>query len=539
MNRLRVVGVTLVGLALIILWLNWPRDVFGDETLFLEAPGLLAANQSQQSAGIAREQRVRINWGALSPATQQVRLNLFDDVVLTADRLRVDQSRADGFVWVGRVVGAPDSLVTLSARGDLLMGSVRLAGLERYRVVTSETDALGRRYHRIQELDPTSLTEPHRETDAIAPQPSAVELGQWQGTEPEQCEDGSIVDLLVAYTAKARDMVGGTESIKALLDLRVSEMNSANIDSAGGFTWRLADTMEVTYDESGDIMTDLDRLRIPDDGYMDGVQSVREAADADLVNLVISNGSDGACGLAYQMLELQPWFANYAFGVTALDYEGNYSCSTLTMAHEFGHGMGNSHDLGNSGGSALFPYSYGYQDPNSAFRTIMAYDCEGESCPRINHWSNPGVQFNGLPTGVEFDVNVNYGADVVRSMNETSKTVSNFQPICASEPPTATPTVTVEPDGSPVPSETPLPTATYEPTATETATAIPTVATPEETPTAQPSATPSPTDTATVTSVIPATPTAAPTSSPTAQPTATGTLTPTLDILIAIPVIFR
>lgn len=518
-----------MGLALIALWLNWPVAAFGDDTLFLDAPQVTAALTVEHEPDITRERSARVSWNALTPNTQQLRLNLFDDVVLTTQNLRIDQQDSDNFVWVGRITGAPDSLVTLAVRGNHLVGSVREKGLERYRIIGGEADSLGRIAHRIQEIDPSEQIEPNG-IDAIVPRPSAQELAEHQDTSTETCEDGSLIDLLIAYTAAARELVGGTESMEALIDLRVSEMNSANLASAAGFQWRLADSMEVTYDESGSLMTDLNRLRITDDNYMDGLHMVREAADADLVNLIVAEGTDGACGMAFQMNELQPWFSDYAFGITALDYAGDYVCSSLTLAHEFGHGMGNAHDYANSGGGALFPYGYGFQNPGGAFRTIMAYDCGGEGCPRINHWSNPNVLFNDAPTGVEYDDTIDYGADVVRAMDEARQTVANFRPTCDVAP-TETPTLTPVPDASPVPSETPQPTATDTPTPTSTATTE--VVVPSATP-----ITPSPSPTVTSSPTTISTE-SAPTSTPGATSTLTVTPSVTRPITLPLPYILQ
>jgi hypothetical protein len=54
----------------------------------------------------------------------------------------------------------------------------------------------------------------------------------------------------------------------------------------------------------------------------------------------------------------------------------------------------------------------------------MAYDCPG-GCPRVNHWSNPEVFYNGRPTGVVFTSP--FSADNRRSLNNTAPFVCNFR----------------------------------------------------------------------------------------------------------------
>jgi hypothetical protein len=285
-------------------------------------------------------------------------------------------------------------------------------------------------------------------------------------------------------------------------------MNTANLDSAAPFEWRLVGTMAVDYAESGSINTDLTALKEPADGALDEVHTARDLYQADLVALLIAQGNSGACGMAFQMTVLSGDFEDAAFGVTALDYPGDFFCGTLTLSHELGHNMGNAHDRGHYAGDVLFPYAYGYQSPNGTFRDIMSYDCPN-GCPRVNLWANPDVWYLGEPTGVDYAVDPANAADLVRSMDEARLTVANFRNACTEA--TATPTAT--PDDTPTATATPTQTPTEPPTATSTPTPTPTLtATPTRTP--SPTIGPSPTSTATPTRTRRPTRTPAPTATP-------------------------
>jgi hypothetical protein len=486
-------------LALIVLvaTLAWVRRplVQGDAALFEPAPDTALAQQ--MARGVYRSRPVRVNLSALTPDARQLKLNLFDDVILTADVERVDRPLTGGFVWVGRV---PGGRATLSVRGAAVSGSVVLDGFERYTISVA-----GSGLHLIREVDPLLLRAPNGQDFIIPPSPEAGGAA----SSADSCEDGSVVDVMVAYTSAAKELSGGTEAIEALISQRLADMNTANDDSQAQFEWRLVKMLEVDYPESGNIVTDLDRLRVENDGFLDPVHPARNDAKADLVGLLVSMGSGGACGIAYQLPEMNPWYETYAFGVTALEYEDPYSCSGLTLAHEFGHNMGNAHDRNHADpDGALFDYSFGYQSPESTFRTIMAYDCEGESCPRINRWANPKATFAGEPTGVDPDVNPDAAADIVRSMHNAAEMVANYRPDCPAAP-TETPTSTSEPTETPLP--TPEATATEEPTAT-----------PEPTQTPSPTATaPPPTASPTATLVGTTPPTAVPTATLRPSPTPT------------------
>jgi hypothetical protein len=106
-----------------------------------------------------------------------------------------------------------------------------------------------------------------------------------------------------------------------------------------------------------------------------------------------------------------------------------------------GHNMGAHHDRANASGSGAYPYSYGYQAPDKAFRTIMAYNCSSPGCPRVNYWSNPDVLYGGQPMGVVYTAP--NSADNRRTLNNTALTVANFRASCAP----ATPTLSAPPDG--------------------------------------------------------------------------------------------
>src|SRR5262249_10303608 len=147
-----------------------------------------------------------------------------------------------------------------------------------------------------------------------------------------------------------------------------------------------------------------ERLRQPADGFMDNVHTLRDTSGADVVALLVERAS--YCGVGYLMQTPSYAFADYAFGVVLRSCAtGNYS-----FGHELGHIMGSDHDQSHSSGGGSYPYSFGYQAPNRAFRDVMAYDCPG-GCPRVLHFSNPDVNYLGQPTGVKDR------ADNARSLN--------------------------------------------------------------------------------------------------------------------------
>ncbi|MBM4297687.1 MAG: hypothetical protein FJ143_08105, partial [Deltaproteobacteria bacterium] len=152
----------------------------------------------------------------------------------------------------------------------------------------------------------------------------------------------------------------------------------------------LGHTEEVAYNDSGDISIDLN--------WVTGnatVASLRNTHGADMVSLIVSNGG-GYCGIAWVQRNPGAGFANYAFQVTARG-----CLSNQTFAHEHGHNLGMEHDPANSGvtpAGASYDWSFGHNVAGS-FRTVMSYSCPSP-CPRVLHYSNPDILYNGQPTGI-------------------------------------------------------------------------------------------------------------------------------------------
>ena len=93
-----------------------------------------------------------------------------------------------------------------------------------------------------------------------------------------------------------------------------------------------------------------------------------------------------------------------------------------TLTHEIGHLQSARHDPKNDPTNTPYAWGHGYQyTTNPKWRTIMAYNCTGGGCPRLNFWSNPGVLYNGKPMGTTTK-NDNH-----RVLNDTRATVAAFR----------------------------------------------------------------------------------------------------------------
>ena len=419
-----------------------------DPPLFIDTPSSVppAIAQAFPSPEMAkrwvrRHRNVGLNPAALEAmkrarkeAKASITLDLFDSGTHTMELDEPATHRNKTKVWRGRLRGEQDSAVTLAVHGTKLVGMItsdhRLYKIEpaennRHRLVEIDDDAMPPDHHpRVVPDDGTPAGPP-------APDPELQQSGAAAATDTvtaAAAPTNTTVDLLVVYTGAARKKQGGPTATKleaqsamsALIAMAVDTANQAYTNSRIAMQLRLVGVREVAYVETGDMGLDLDRVTSATDGSMDQVHQWRAQYKADIVAMIVENGGS-YCGIAWVMANgPRASFARYAFSVTARDCVANN-----TMTHEIGHNMGDAHDRANAGGTGVYPYSYGYQDPGF-FRTIMAYSCSNARCPRVNYFSNPRVSINGRPAGIDYAVNPTNAADNARSMNEVRNVIAGW-----------------------------------------------------------------------------------------------------------------
>jgi len=229
--------------------------------------------------------------------------------------------------------------------------------------------------------------------------------------------------VMVVYSSDTKARYGGEDGVNAHIALAIAESNQAYANSQIDAQLRLVHTAEVE-NSSGNMSSDLSALRSTTDGVIDHVHGLRDQYGADMVSWFNEQGS--YCGIAYVNKGDISADAAYAFSVV------NSGCATgyFSTAHELGHNMGSMHDEANSSTQGVYPYSYGYQEPNGVFRTVMAYSCPG-GCTRQQFFSNPNLAFNGAVIGIADQ------ADNARSLNNTRDAVSQWRPEVVDTPPLA------------------------------------------------------------------------------------------------------
>ncbi len=404
-----------------------PTPLFTTAPPQLSAPLAQATTPRKARGRWVRNQRsVNITAAALralnpiSPAQHtEFTIDLFSAGTLLADLSQGNdpQRMLQHQTWTGRLKQDQDSDVTLVMKGTAVAGTIR-KGRTIYEIKPSADGT-----HDVTEIDSELLPSDHHPVSVSADELAAgdVAAGLAAPTLPPAAaaDSGTLIDVMAVYTTTAKNANGGQNGIEALIALGISLANTAFTNSQINTQFRLVHTAEIAYPESGNYNTDLSRLRSTTDGFLDDVHALRNTHKADLVTLIEDN-IGGACGVAYVMSAVSAGFASSAFSVVEDDCISGY-----TLAHELGHNMGSMHDRA-EGGTGAYPYSFGHKEAGK-FRTIMAYPCS-PSCPRINHFSNPNVSYQGSwVTGVDHNTSPATSADNARAFTNVLNTVANFR----------------------------------------------------------------------------------------------------------------
>ncbi len=376
-----------------------------------------------QDIGVARTQKVSMNTTAFETiaqnlftdkdAKQTARFQIFPDLTFDATFDQINHTIHSGYIMSGKLNNDPDSSILIVSTDGVISANLEIQG-KQYQLRDN-----GQGMYQFEEVDQTQFPE---ELDIIPDLSESSEFVFEQLLDTTSADNGFMIDVLVVYTAAARSGAGGTINMLNLINLAVSETNTGYERSGIFSRMRLVHTAEINYDEAilstntgwGTALSQLTNQ----DNVIDEVRNMRNTYGADLVVMIVNNMT--YCGIGWLMTP------NYTY-----DSVGNSvvsrACTTgyYSFAHETGHNMGAHHDrLNTGGGTAMYSYSYGYQAPDSSFRTIMAYNCSA-GCPRINNWSNPEVLYNGKPTGVL--ATASNSADNRLTLNNTAPIVSNFR----------------------------------------------------------------------------------------------------------------
>ncbi|MCC7635948.1 zinc-dependent metalloprotease [Stenotrophomonas rhizophila] len=374
-----------------------------------------AAQALLSAASTAAVQEVRVDAAAVDARQRSLEFELLGTPVQALQQ-RVQALPDGGSIWYGQLQARdarlnartagndPANSVILVRAGDTITGSIRKDGqLYRLRPLSD-----GR--HVLVEVDESRMPADHPGDYNSLPT-VAMPGNDRIGIAGASSGTPATIRVLVVATNGAVAAYGG--NMQSLVQLAVAESNQGYVASNVGLTLELARYETTSYAESSSFSTDLSRFRSTSDGIMDSIHTSRNNSRADVAVLVINNAS--SCGLASSIGSS----AATAFAVVHWDCATGY----YSFAHEIGHLQSARHDIATDPSTSPYAYGHGYRyEPSSGsrWRTIMAYACTA-GCPRLNFWSNPNINYNGVPMGIASS------ADNQRVLVNTKATVAAFR----------------------------------------------------------------------------------------------------------------
>ena len=379
--------------------------------LFGEINEMEITQNQVSEPNVVRSRYVSLNVGLLMDSSKmdpaigsdlRLQFNLFNDVVLTG-KIQGKEELGAAITWKGVIDEIEGGYFFVSLVEDKAIVHVASP------IGVFEVSNVADNIYRVIEIDHAKLVDcPPGELPSYWDELAIADFGP-------NADTGAIIDIMVAYTPQALAAEGSVAAMNARIALAVAETNTAYANVGVTPRLRLAYAYKTNYSETGNMSTDLSRLRSTTDGYMDEVHTLRNTYAADMVTLFVKNGG-GYCGLASAIMAN----AANAFQVTDLDCATGY----YSFGHEFGHLQGLRHDMYVDNTQTPYYYGHGYTNPPKRWRTVMAYNnaCSdyGTSCTRLQYFSNPTKSYIGSALG-------DYYSENYRVLNKTAYTVANFR----------------------------------------------------------------------------------------------------------------
>ncbi|MFZ4574695.1 MAG: M12 family metallo-peptidase [Phycisphaerales bacterium] len=389
-----------------------------------------SALRSHQTAG----RRIDINWELLdaldAAGSGRASLTLLDGRTIELAFVRAEQHGPRRTTWFGQIAGIPASDFILSRVDSTLRLILRdYENRERWEIHFVPESVAAPAGHALRASSSMAEGANFCGTDSTTrPSPPDHESPQGSYGDRSVTDPYFRLDAMFVATNDCLVFLGGESAVWAEVEVLVGDFNLVNSNVGMDFGIRVVGvTASSGYNEAAEGGTDLERLRLANDGFLDGVHGTRDLVRADIVCLLrrSSWGGGSTLGVANRA-NSENTNPTEGFSVTAV----NQGAPERTFTHEIGHNLGACHDVAQGACSnPLLAGINGYRHScnigcNLWWRDRMAYN-SADRCPdgdfALPIFSDPNIVISGGPLCGSFamgDTDAN-----IRNMLLTSRTI--------------------------------------------------------------------------------------------------------------------
>jgi len=363
---------------------------------------------------------VTANLGLLTSGNiNSISVLLPDAQTVIIDKRKVQYDKRNRLSWYGVIRNQPGSQVIFSIVNNKMAGSIKNDSGFVYQVIYK-----GGSVYQLKKINPALVSEV---PDNISLGSGAVDSAQF--TEPYCTDSPTLIDVMAVYSSDAvatitipidmnlRDVLHAEAGL--LIDLTNESYLRSNVTQR----LELVYESEINYTAIDNTETVLASLITNGDGIMDEVHTWRNTHAADIVVLIVENGTSD--GLAKVMTNVSVGYEDSAFCIVRKSKAGR---PVLAFPHELGHIMGARHDCPAvrqeaepSDPNLPYVFAHGFDGPT--WKTIMSTT---SGLTKQDLWSNPSIPnpYNGQVMG---NNNTLCGSNNALTLNTTASVVSRFR----------------------------------------------------------------------------------------------------------------
>ncbi len=323
---------------------------------------------------------------------QRVPIRLGPDLRLIGTVQRTVTSSYGSRVVRGIVESVPGTQFVLVVHGDAVAGTV-YSPTKPLRVIP-----VGSGYSAVIEADSPPTGIDFLEMD-FAAAPHEIPGRAPASSRLRADSDSPVIDLVVLFTKKALQEIGSRDALISLLELQIADANLALENSGVDGSVRLVGVKPARYNESEDLF-DVHRDHVQETKLNKRSRKFSRRFGAEYATVIAA--TESGCGWAtipgpagiYQERD----FLDRVQAIKGFSFKSTISAQCLQtvpliLAHELGHNLANCHEHEEGGGGPCRPYARGHR--LGIVGTVMV-----AAGRRIPHFSNPAVEYSGIPTGV-------------------------------------------------------------------------------------------------------------------------------------------